>query len=698
MSNKIISSILSFLLFAAVAEAQVETPVVSDDVTINYDSIDEEMYLSGDTTLKSRRNIAKQQGDFSALDYVMGKRHRVYGDTFTKRWDDHLYLQFGVGLEQVAPSAKNYGLDALTTGHFGIGKDLNKYHSLRATINGALGYVHKTDEFYIRLGGRLDHLFNLSSYFNGYKPDRLLEVSSVLGIGAHYSRLGGAYQRKGRSFEARGGLQLKFFSGPQGYFNIEPYLSLTTDNYDLAGNWRRYELVGGANVNVVYYLHNNLSKEARLKYLRENPEALVADSTRHRAWEAPFFLELSNGLMYMDAPKLKSASTVGHNIRISAGKWFSPVVGVRFSAMASTFTWDKEKIPESLSPVRPAYTKHLHSFLYGLRAEAMINPLGFSKDFSWDDPFGFHVVAGGELGWIMKEQKRGLSCNRETYTAGVQVWANLNGGMRLFVEPRYSYSVYKIPYKNVDWSERFSDDNFNLNLGLSFLMRSRKYLSDKTKSDTDFHSSKLMVGLGAGFPLMSTDSHYEGESTLDWTTSLYALYKIDRISGIRLGLDYLSIKENIMSKYIDYNLNYPEANNIPTHKEGLWNRKFRMKILTLDYSANFTNLFSKSFFEKRWNLEVYAGPAFCIMHREHSKLADAERQQPNHKYVLKGKVGRGTAWGANGGFNLSYRFNENISAFASPTFYVFRRFSMPLEMTRKAMFIENINFGIQYSL
>ena len=104
MSNKIISSILSFLLFATVAEAQVETPIVSDDVTINYDSIDEEMYLSGDTTLKSRRNIAKQKGDFSALDYVMGKRHRVYGDSFTKRWDDHLYLQFGVGLDQVAPS------------------------------------------------------------------------------------------------------------------------------------------------------------------------------------------------------------------------------------------------------------------------------------------------------------------------------------------------------------------------------------------------------------------------------------------------------------------------------------------------------------------------------------------------------------------------------------------------------------------
>ena len=62
------------------------------------------------------------------------------------------------------------------------------------------------------------------------------------------------------SLEGHMGLQLRFFTGPQGYANIEPYVGLATDKMDLSQNqnWRKIDVFYGVNFNYVYYIHNNL--------------------------------------------------------------------------------------------------------------------------------------------------------------------------------------------------------------------------------------------------------------------------------------------------------------------------------------------------------------------------------------------------------------------------------------------------------
>ena len=81
----------------AAAQVTQETPI---------DSLDDE------TIAKSRaahgKNSAREEGQFDAMDYVLDSRWRAYGEDFTNRWDDHLFVQFGGGLEQIASPSSNY--------------------------------------------------------------------------------------------------------------------------------------------------------------------------------------------------------------------------------------------------------------------------------------------------------------------------------------------------------------------------------------------------------------------------------------------------------------------------------------------------------------------------------------------------------------------------------------------------------------
>lgn len=666
--------------------------IVPKNITIPNDSLDEEMFLKGDTALKTRENKAKNDSLY-ILD-IPNKRHHNYGNTFTRAWDDHLFVQVGAGIEQMLSPTENYRFNPLTTLNLGAGKQFDRYHSLRFIVNGGFGYQHDKDYFFARLGGRIDHLFNVSSYFDGYAPTRVVNISTIAGVGYHHSQM--QSYRKSHNFEGHVGLQFRFFTGPQGYVNIEPHIGIAQDSYDLSEirNWRSYDVFYGANLNFIYYLHNNLSPEDKEEYLSRKPR--YARSARDKntldAWQSPFFVEISNGLNILDSPNIDHIGTLGHNMVASLGKWFSPAIGLRMSLSSSNFTWNKERTPASLSPVRPAYTNKLHSHMYGIGVEAMLNPLGFKKDYSWNQVAGFHFLFGGELGWLTKVQDEKLSCHAESYTAGLQVWAKLHEGLHLFLEPRFASTTYKIPYSNVNWNKRFSDESYSLNLGVSMQLRARKFIEPNTEEE----NNNLSFGLGGGFTLLTTKSHYKGDKSIKWNASAYATYHLDRYSGARLGLEYLSISDNIMSEYTDYNLEFPEIDYAQTIKEGLWKRTFHVGILSAGYTLNLTNLFTHSD-NCRWNLDLYAGPSLAILFGESNKMNEMERKQPNHKYAVKGKAEMNYYIGANAGLNLSYDINKKVQIFLSPTFYAFKKFDIPECMTHKYMILETINAGVQYS-
>lgn len=704
MRNLIIYIIAGAFLFTGSIKAQTNknSTITAKDFTVNNDSLDEETFLKSDTTVKTRRNLAKEPNILKLDDKRYHAPNQTFTDTVkydsTTHWYNHTYLQFGAGTELMLPPASNYEFDNLTAAQFGVGRHLDEFHSVRLYLNGAFGYQRSKDILFQRYGIRLDHLFNVSAYFNGYRPNRIMNVSTVLGLGYHHSKMKNF--RETTAFEGHAGLQFRFFTGPRGYINIEPYVGIAQDPYDLSEkrNWREYDVFYGANINFAYYISNNLTPEARTKYLRSKGYAHApGDENLLKSWQSPFFIELSNGVTLTNSTNLGFNESLGHNMRASLGKWFSPAIGLRFSLSSMTFTWSKDTTPASIEPpIRPEYTRNMHSLLFGIGAEAMIDPFGFTQRYTWDEQFGMHILLGGEMGWLMKhhEENKRLSCHSESYTAGVQLWTKLHDGLRLFVEPRYSRNIYKLPYRNVNWNKRFADDVFSANIGISMMLRPHKYLNKR--ENADYEESRFTVGAGGGATLMSTKYNYKGEHPLQWNASAFATYRFNNYSGARLAFEYMSLSGNIMSNYVGYNLDYPDLDYAPINRSGLWKRTFHFGLLSADYVLNLTNLFTNQK-GRKWHLELHVGPTLAMLFGETNEMSPLESRQPNHQYMIDDKVGTENYIGANAGLHLSYDINHKVQLFLSPTFYAFKEFGLPESMTRDYMLLQTLNLGVQYS-
>ncbi|MCF0192474.1 MAG: hypothetical protein HUK05_03465, partial [Prevotella sp.] len=62
--------------------------------------------VRADSAMITRRNTAR---NFNYLDHVLGGRYMASGDEFTKRWDDHLFIEVGAGMEQLVAPTEHYG-------------------------------------------------------------------------------------------------------------------------------------------------------------------------------------------------------------------------------------------------------------------------------------------------------------------------------------------------------------------------------------------------------------------------------------------------------------------------------------------------------------------------------------------------------------------------------------------------------------
>ena len=147
---------MAVLLFAALP-----TMAQNNIEEAELDSLDDETIERNKA--KNGKNSAAKNGDFNAMNYILDKRWRAWGEEFTKRWDDHLFVEVGGGLEQMVPPAKDYHFNAITSAHLAVGKQFDRYHTARLTFNGGWGYQQETDRVFTKMGVKLDHLFSLSS-------------------------------------------------------------------------------------------------------------------------------------------------------------------------------------------------------------------------------------------------------------------------------------------------------------------------------------------------------------------------------------------------------------------------------------------------------------------------------------------------------------------------------------------------------
>lgn len=686
-------------LSGTVSAARFITPV---DTLGNNLTMDEGERMRQDSLKKTHNNTAT---GFDATKYILEGRYRNYGDKFTHNWSDHLFLQGGFGVERIVPPDNDYKYDALMSANMALGKQISKNNTFRILLDGDYGYQRQKDYYFFKLGAHLDYLFSISDYFNGYDPARWFNASAILGTGIQYARASHSGITS-TSPELHIGAQFHFFTGPQGYLAIEPYIGIGGDQMDLsaARNWKSYDVFYGVRLNYIYYLHNNLSSEARIRFMKLRKEAnyLTADSIA-QSWRMPWFVEIANGAYLNSSSDLDVSKSIGNEWTIGIGKWLSPAIGFRLSAFSRSSTWRQETEAASSTPYHPSYIRDYHSIYSGGRLDALFNPLALTRNYLWNNPFSGYLLFGVEFGQLTKYQSsKNLSAHSQGFTGGIHLATRLSQDLLFFIEPRYSFLQYRIPYSNVDWYQRFSEKGVNINVGFTIMMRGQQFRRIENPDYFTRHVKQITFGIMGGIPLFQTKTPvYDGTNNFNYNWGGYTEFHFNHIHAIRVTYEQLAKRYSGIDSYYDLVWDESIQNNVGVIKSGLWNHTLSLHLLSLSYSLNLTSSMSGFIPHRAFDLECFLGPTMIISSSDNTSLYRGEQLEQGHSVVLQNTEQLRNKFGAHLGFKLRGKITKHISVFLSPTFYLINDLKMnglelPKVMGKLGAF-ETLNMGIQYS-
>lgn len=661
-------------------------------------------------SLRVPTDSARLRGDIDNIIYVMDRRHLYEGDDTLRHWYDNLFFQVGMGVDKMLLQTDDYTFHQFTNLHAALGVQLNKYHSLRGVLEGAYGFRKYQSNLMIRGEAKLDHLFDLTSYFDGYRPNRLLSISSVIGGGLMYSvyhpKSSSGSKRKGLGAEIHGGVQFRFYTGPHGYLNFEPYIGVGPDRIDLSyTSWRKLDVFYGANLNYVYYFTNHLSRAARMRLLAEMDERQKLDfitideqtnDTLLQSWAAPWFFEFSAGPAalvkdYMDVKT--NLEHMGHNISMSVGKWFSPVIGMRG-------TLSERMAIYRVDGYNRFYLKEHGNHYISARLDGLFNPFGFSKNFDWNARYGCYFMMGFELGWISFTQfystKHELRTYSQAYSLAAHGWVKISDGLQFFVEPRLVGHTYKIPYKNVDWQHVYTRKAFMVNFGFTATGLSPKYRKPLTVADsTAIDNSHWTVGIAGGTNLIQKYTRLIDDDGFPYNFNVFAQYHINKVSGVRLGFEYMVHGASAYSRYRKLTLTGTTWNKSGVYSD-MWNHSHRIGFFSIDYSVNLTNLLFGYKPGRKFDIEAFAGPSLAIYFDDKAELSQKVGLMDNQVAELAEEIEKKNSIAANGGVKVSYQLTDQLGFYVSPQLFCAPQLKLKgVDMTNAKLF-ETLDLGVQY--
>lgn len=496
----------------------------------------------------------------NALEYSMQKRYRPgYGRFANDKIWDNLYIGFWGGVNGLFSRA-GYEMKGGSEIGVSVTKYLSPYNAVRVAGIINEGKRKLDNESWSSYGILGEHLFNVTTYVNGFNPGRLLEFSTIEGIGMHRSSLGGEKQT---AFDLHLGAQMKIRTGTRLDFFLEPRVSLFTDNIDLSGdeNWHGYDVGYSAYLGMSYRLGRSYS------------------SSEEGFWENTF-LSFSEGMQVQNSANAREAGWLkgmGPAVSVSAGKWLLNSFGLRLSAFASYNTWksDREKNLDRLT----AYG--------GGRLEAMLNPYAFFVNDVRPVRWGVIPMVGVEAGLMKKQdEKKMISKSYAALTAGIQFKYYADRDVALFLEPRFSNVPYSFSQKNYIGTVEetaFSDQLWSLSLGVEIRRPQKQVRQNLRARKQGFKPyTYSSVGLGLAYPMQSARYHSRRAGS-SLTAALGRQFT--PVSGLRASID---------------------AGNMYSWNDGWEPRTYLTG--ALDYTLDVTNLIGLYEPERKWSAELFGGP------------------------------------------------------------------------------------------
>ena len=661
---------LMALLLAAPVEAAASVCYVEQqpDTTVrDLGDLESKMQSMGlQAPVDTTNTLQNKQRNFNALRYTLDRRHRFAGDKFENRgfWR-HWLLDLGGGMLQYARNG-SYRFTPITDFHVHIGRQLSPMVTLRAGVSGGVSFASfgqpdiYTSTYSGKVGADLDLLYSLSNYLYGYRPERPFDFSLMMGVGMQYGRMmdqegvvSTYATHSGTAANLHAGFQFKFFAGSHAALAIEPYVLLGSDGMDLTRNdvnWHRFDLGYGFNLSYIWYFTPMLSAErnAGLFKRRFQPGSrLFKEMAQSYTWRHPLFVDYGMGPAFLGNTSLSSSDATGYHVRVGLGWWMSSAIGLRagLNITNANFTEDD---------AQTIYNK-MGSETGSL--DLLLNPFGFTRNYTWDEPVGINLFGGYKAGklHIVDNGLNGLSHSRRLfgYRMGAQLWLRLTDDLRFNVEPTYSINEYREPH------ERHRYNEFNVKLGLTALLRTPRYRHWDATEEAALPLRGVFFGGGLGWNTTVHEWSYQDKHT-SWLKNgeLFAGYNFDEINGVRLSGSYIT----------DAIWNEQGGNR------QLLRHDFKTHLMTLDYQFNLLNFLSGYRPSRRWNVYLLAGGGIA-----------ASSGQADWAFDVSGQV--------------SYRVARNLSLYYSHKLFFMPSSHYPSGQiyTAHGTVVNSLNVGLMYN-
>lgn len=593
---------------------------------------------------------------FNALRFSMDSRHRYMGDAMEKGIN---FLDFGPGIMMLKHA--NTGEAApVATMHLRFGRQFNQLHTARIGLSGGMGYIASgmdgdgPQTLMGVIGGDIDYLFSLSNYLLGYRPERPLDVSVMLGLGYNHYMIGGGHNKdateglngSSSSHYFQTGLQLKFFAGPKAAITLEPYMMLSKNCADLADQgteWHKYHFDYGINLSYIYYFNNRLtppSLAGSFKKRFDTSKRWLRGDADDSLQRAPLFVHYGAGATAYNtfSDELEVGKTWGPSVELGFGGWLSSALAVRSTIGLTSAGW-----------ARFTFRDNRMTYL-SWSLDALINPFGFGRRYNWDSPVGLNFLFGYELGYLQlvntDEHNNSFVAG---YRLGMQPWVRLGRGTRFFVEPSWSALFYRKGDSNGKRSDQYA-----VKFGIEMLIGGPE--DESVREPEGQLPGRLFIALGGGWNNITGKYKYDNQATPPLFRNALAMagYHFNGYHGVSLSGEYLT--------------------DIYHTEHGEQRKKNWM--ISPDYMVNLTNVFTGYDVFRRWNFYAMAGPTVAVS-------------------------SKGAYFGANFGLQLDCRVSKHLALFYQHRYYWMGRSFYGYGHDRffdlAGTIVSSMNLGVMYS-
>lgn len=563
---------------------------------------------------------------------------------FPKQWWRRFYFGIGGGIQGLTD---NIGMVSNASANAYLGYHLTPIHSLRLSGSYIKYNFNGNNKSAKSLGVGIDYLVNLSNFAWGYDPSRVFEVSTVVGIGARYSRA--ALPSKINPY-AHIGLNADVYISKYASLFFEPYIGAQRQMSSVLNNPSREKW------NLMYGFSTGLqvSLENRTDYFSE------ADSIYKK-----IFLDTSIGVV-SSGRSGGILNRLGVGYQAALGLWINPMIGLRVGAHGESFYWTSRIRNKNKVPVRYSHNQ----VLVGGRAELMLDPLNFSK--KWREApeghdFDLNLLLGGELGWELKNGLYGESIRRSHayyygITSALQALYRIDKGTYIYIEPRYQ-AIYYNDKKSEGWSP--SDHIASINVG------SRVYLTKpfSFKRPQGAYIPHWWVAIDAGaLKYYNAPRVTKGGLGLNPTIGFAAGYDLSPWASFRAQLAYQRLYNVHTARYSGY------AGSQKRYGEGLWESSYDAMDLRLSYMLNLNNLLQGYDAGRRFNLWWTVGPSLSYIFNQSDTWVEGQKNVlPDLKHIelsnsREGKISPGINTSIMAALRVAPQYDVTVEAMGQYNF------------------------------